>query len=155
MERITKFWKGMWIVDTSKGADRNTALSRLAEYENTDLTPEQISLREDDIKLASRENKEYREEILKLRKEIADYRDAEEQGYGYQRIYNQMLETQKQYQSVLEEKNVEIQLMQSELREYHNAEKRGQLIMFPCKIGDMTYTDKETLFATVIEAERY
>lgn len=52
----------------------------LKAYEDTGLTSEQVSLREDDIKLASRENKEFREEIFRLREELKGYRDAEKQG---------------------------------------------------------------------------
>jgi hypothetical protein len=57
--------------------------NKLAEFEDTGLTPEQIALREDDIKLVSRENKEFREEILRMRAEC-------------ERTYNQMMDTEKQ-----------------------------------------------------------
>ena len=42
-------------------------IDRLAEYEDTELTPQNIICREDDIKLLQQQNKEFREEILKLR----------------------------------------------------------------------------------------
>lgn len=42
-------------------------MTKLVEYEDTELTPQNIICREDDIKLLQRQNKEFREEILKLR----------------------------------------------------------------------------------------
>ena len=45
------------------------ALLKLKEYEDTGLTPQNIICREDDIKLLQRQNKEFREEIYKLREE--------------------------------------------------------------------------------------
>jgi hypothetical protein len=60
--------------------DIEKVLETVEAYELTGLTPEQISLREDDIKFLQRENKQYREEILKLREELSSYREAEKQG---------------------------------------------------------------------------
>lgn len=44
-------------------------LRRLAEYEDTGLTPQNIICREDDIKLLQKQNKEFRKEIYRLRQE--------------------------------------------------------------------------------------
>lgn len=45
------------------------AVDRLAEYEDTGLTPQNIICREDDIKLLQIQNKEFREGIHRLRQE--------------------------------------------------------------------------------------
>lgn len=42
-------------------------LELLQQYIDTELTPQNIICREDDIKLLQQQNKEFREEILKLR----------------------------------------------------------------------------------------
>ena len=54
-----------------------TVCRKLYDYEDTKLIPEQIFLRENDIKLLSKENKGLREEIFRLREELQGYRDAE------------------------------------------------------------------------------
>ncbi len=52
----------------------------LCAYQDTGIKPYQIQLIQEDNKLLSRQNKEYREEILSLRAELFGYREAEEQG---------------------------------------------------------------------------
>ncbi len=45
MERLTEFHDGIWglsVKATEQGCDRYTALSRLAKYEDTGLSPEQM-----------------------------------------------------------------------------------------------------------------
>ena len=45
MERLTEFHDGIWglsVKATEQGCDRYTALSRLAKYEDTGLSPEQV-----------------------------------------------------------------------------------------------------------------
>ena len=83
MERLTEFHNGIWgmsVQAVKDGYDRYSVFSKLAEYEDTKIEPYQIELIQEDKKLLSRENKEYREEIFRLREELKGYRDAEEQG---------------------------------------------------------------------------
>lgn len=56
-------------------------VDRLAEYEDTGLTPDDIGAREYDIKLLQRQNKEFREEIYRLRDENA-------------KLYKQLIDTE-------------------------------------------------------------
>ena len=53
--------------DGHSGEDTLNDLLELMKYRNTGLTPQNIICREDDIKLLQQQNKEFREEILKLR----------------------------------------------------------------------------------------
>ena len=53
--------------DGHSGEDTLNDLLELMKYRKTGLTPQNIICREDDIKLLQQQNKEFREEILKLR----------------------------------------------------------------------------------------
>lgn len=46
MERLTEFWEGTWILSikaVKQGYDKYSAISRLAAYEDTGLTPEEVA----------------------------------------------------------------------------------------------------------------
>jgi hypothetical protein len=94
MERLTEFHNGIWgmsVQAVKDGYDKYSVFSKLAEYENTGLTPEEIK-----AKVELRENcfnhmKSNYEKLLKmwdstcdgyaiLWKELQAYKDAEEQG---------------------------------------------------------------------------
>lgn len=95
MERLTEFHNGIWGMSTravKDGYDRYSVFSLLAEYEDTGLTPQNIICREDDIKLLQRQNKEFREEILRLRAENA-------------KLYDQLMETEKSLLDIQEERD--------------------------------------------------
>lgn len=69
MERLTKRSKSN-AIHSHEPTEIGNDLDRtdlLGEYEATGLTPQNIICREDDIKLLQQQNKEFREEILKLR----------------------------------------------------------------------------------------
>lgn len=64
MKRITRY-NGIWTIDTSTGADKYTAISKPAEYENTDLDPEEI----EDIKA---EKEYWKREAIKNAAELGE-----------------------------------------------------------------------------------
>lgn len=73
-ERLTKKVKNSSIHShepTENGNDLDRT-DLLGEYEDTGLSPKNIILRENDIKFLQRQNKEYREVILSLQKQLRE-----------------------------------------------------------------------------------
>jgi hypothetical protein len=73
-ERLTKKVKNN-AIHSHEPTENGNDLDRtdlLGEYEDTGLSPQNIILREKDIKLLQRQNKEYREVILSLQKQLRE-----------------------------------------------------------------------------------
>jgi hypothetical protein len=76
MERLTEEdWKERF---DRKYLDINYA--KLAAYEDTGLTPEEIENLKNTVKVAQKYNLELRDEIHRLERKLKVYEDAEEQG---------------------------------------------------------------------------
>lgn len=73
MNRITKFWNGLWTIDTSTGADKYTAISKLAEYENTDMEPEEIESIKAEIEYWKREAIKNAAELGELKMKLHEF----------------------------------------------------------------------------------
>lgn len=70
-------------IEKGQYASTEMMMKRLFEYEEIGLTPDDIGAREYDIKLLQRQNKEFREEIYRLREQNT-------------KIYYQLIDTEKE-----------------------------------------------------------
>lgn len=76
MNRLTAINSEGDVLRTNSTISDRDAWYRLSEYEDTNIEPYQIELIQEDNKQLQRHNKEYREEILKLRAD-RDYWELE------------------------------------------------------------------------------
>ena len=76
----------------------------LKAYQDTGLTPQNIICREDDIKLLQGQNKEFREEILKLREELAKKTQWTDLYFGQLRNANERIKRDEDTEKELQQK---------------------------------------------------
>ena len=77
MERLTERDENGNVSFVDYIRDKDTIPEKVAEYEDTNLEPHQIQLIQQDNKLLQTQNKDFREEILRLREECDQWhRDA-------------------------------------------------------------------------------
>ena len=136
MERLTEFHNGIWgmsVQAVKDGYDKYSVFSKLAEYENTGLTPEEIGSMTAELNTIHKAYEKLTENNERLQKECVD-------------TYNQLMETEKDAQLAIGELQEKCDAMEDGSRnaygiylEYKDAEEQGLLIKVPCKVGDTVY----------------
>lgn len=142
MERLTEFWKGIYILSEQArkdGYDNYSAYSKLAAYEDTGITPDGI----EDIKACLDVNGDGHSgaDTLDDLLELMQYRKT-----GL--TPKQIKEIDKLYMEKCQEVNklkaesltgLEMAQIYATLNHYKKLEEQGRLIELPCKVGDTVY----------------
>ena len=155
MERLTQWSKiyNRYQVDIDGIKHHGSIVDRLAEYEDTGLEPREITSMIVELSLRYKAYENLTEKNERLQKECVD-------------TYNQMMDTEKDFQRIISESNNEIASLKQSLdelqekydaledgaknayglyKEYQRLEQEDLLVRLPCKVGDAVWVDSRTI----------